>query len=269
MKLFAISDLHLDHRINNDALRAIPDHSDDWLVIGGDVCSGYEDFRYALAVLSARFSRLIWVPGNHELWSRIGNITERGEEKYQKLIGICREFGVLTPEDPYPLWEGEGGTHYLVPLFLLYDYSFRPDHVSRDQAVAWANEAGIMCTDEYLLDPWPHASRIAWCHERCARAEEWIGQLPERIPKVLINHFPLRRDLARLWRIPRFSIWCGTRITESWHLRYNASVVISGHLHIRGTKYRDGIRFEEVSLGYPRDWNQRYGVEHYLRRVFP
>jgi hypothetical protein len=55
--------------------------------------------------------------------------------------------------------------------------------------------------------------------------------------------------------MPRFSIWCGTRRTEDWHLRFNAAVVASGHLHIRSTSYRDGVRFEEVSLGYPRQWS--------------
>ena len=73
----------------------------------------------------------------------------------------------------------------------------------------------------------------------------------------MINHFPLRQDLAVLPRIPRFSIWCGTRRTEDWHLRFRAEAVIYGHLHIRGTHLRDGVRFEEVSLGYPQNWDQR------------
>jgi hypothetical protein len=46
--------------------------------------------------------------------------------------------------------------------------------------------------------------------------------------------------------------WCGTRRTDDWHLRFNAGVVVSGHMHVRSTKYRDGVRFEEVSFGYPR-----------------
>lgn len=73
-------------------------------------------------------------------------------------------------------------------------------------------------------------------------------------PTVLINHFPLRKDLAWLPRIPQFVIWCGTERTSDWHRRFNARVVVSGHLHIRSTTHRDGVRFEEVSLGYPRQW---------------
>ena len=74
----------------------------------------------------------------------------------------------------------------------------------------------------------------------------------------------------RLPRIPRFSIWCGTRLTENWHLRYRAEVVIYGHLHIRGSYRRDGVRFEEVSLGYPREWRRRSEVPPFpLSLIWP
>jgi hypothetical protein len=33
----------------------------------------------------------------------------RGEAKYMECVEIAREYGILTPEDDYVLWEGEGG----------------------------------------------------------------------------------------------------------------------------------------------------------------
>jgi hypothetical protein len=89
------------------------------------------------------------------------------------------------------------------------------------------------------------------------------------IPTVLINHFPLREDLSHLPRIPRFSLWCGTRRTEDWHLRFNATVVVSGHLHIRSTSHRDGVRFEEVSLGYPKQWINSTTLDRCVRQILP
>jgi len=74
---------------------------------------------------------------------------------------------------------------------------------------------------------------------------------------------------VHLPRIPRFAIWCGTRATEDWHIRYRARVVVSGHLHFRTTDWRDGVRFEEVSLGYPRHWRSQRSMEDYLRPVLP
>ena len=270
MKLYAISDLHLDYPVNRDALDSIPPFPEDWLILGGDICTTFDDLRFALNLLTRRFAQVLWVPGNHDLWTGIAGVRERGEEKYMKLVSVCRDFDVMTPEDPYPLWQGEGGLHYLVPLFLLYDYSFRPDHVPREKAVQWAEESGVVCTDEHLLDPAPHTSRTAWCCARCEYSEKRIREtFHGDVPLILINHFPLRADLVRLVRIPRFSIWCGTHRTESWHLQFKASVVISGHLHIRSTTYRDGVRFEEVSLGYPRSWDQRFGIHNYLRQILP
>ena len=57
--------------------------------------------------------------------------------------------------------------------------------------------------------------------------------------------------------IPRFAMWCGTAKTDDWHLRYCAKVVVYGHLHLPRTFYEDGVAFEEVSLGYPRERARR------------
>jgi hypothetical protein len=56
---------------------------------------------------------------------------------------------------------------------------------------------------------------------------------------------------------------------RGWHLRYRAQVVVSGHLHIRSTRRIDGVRFEEVSLGYPRQRAPHRELEHYLREILP
>ena len=122
MKLYAISDLHLGHEINRQALAAIPSYPEDWLILAGDMGETTAHLRYALSILSRRFAQLLWVPGNHDLWtlpsSSAEDATLRGEEKYQRLVSICRDYGVLTPEDPYVLWPGEGTPALLAPLFL-------------------------------------------------------------------------------------------------------------------------------------------------------
>jgi len=69
--------------------------------------------------------------------------------------------------------------------------------------------------------------------------------------------------------VPRFSIWCGTTRTEDWAQRFRARAVVNGHLHLRTTLYRHGVRYDEVSLGYPRDWHVDRGIEWYLREILP
>lgn len=268
MRLLAISDLHLGHARNREALAALPAFPDDWLIVAGDVGENLTQLAYAWGLLTARFAKVIWTPGNHELWSRPDESpTMRGTVRYGAFVHLCREFGVITPEDPYPVWPASTVPTTIAPTFLLYDYSFRPADVDRARAVDWAREHDILCGDELLLHPDPYPTRDAWCEARCAITEARLAEVPAHHDVVLVNHFPLRYDLAHLPRIPRFSIWCGTTRTEEWHRRFRATVVVSGHLHIRSTQYRDGVRFEEVSLGYPAQWDRSRGIASYFRRI--
>lgn len=269
MKLYALADLHLRYDVTRRALEALRPHPEDWLILAGDVGESEEHLRFALALLSRRFARLFWVPGNHDLWTVPPHGPLRGEAKYRQLVAICRDYGVLTPEDPFAVWPGPGPRCGIALLFVLYDYSFRPDAIAAEDAIAWAAEDNLLCSDEVLLHSDPYPSKADWCAARVILSEARLAEAARQGPLVLVNHFPLRRDLAVLPRIPRFTIWCGTRKTEDWHRRFGAEAVVYGHLHIRGTHFRDGVRCEEVSLGYPQNWDPRRGIEPYLRQVLP
>ena len=112
-----------------------------------------------------RFAQVIWAPGNHELWTpREDPVQLRGDGRYRHLVQVCRTSGVVTPEDPYLVWEPDGEPVLMAPLFVLYDYTFRPaGAATKEQALARAYEAGVVCTDEMLLHPDPYPSRQAWC----------------------------------------------------------------------------------------------------------
>jgi hypothetical protein len=269
VKLLAISDLHLGHRINREALAELPSFPDDWLIVAGDVGERPSHLEHALEILTSRFARVIWTPGNHDLWCP-ADATDRtrGQARYDELVAICRRFHVLTPEDPFAAWPPEPDT-VIVPMFLLFDYTFHPADVAPADALRWARDDGIVSGDELMLDAsgWP--SRTAWCHARCDETEARLDALPASTRTILVNHWPLRYDLARPPRIPRFSLWCGTTRTEDWGRRFRARGVISGHLHMRTTLWRHGVRYDEVSLGYPRDWQRPRGIAWYLRPVLP
>lgn len=269
MKLYAISDLHLSHRVNREALPTLGHYPDDWLILAGDVGEKVEYLRSAVEILTSRFARVFWTPGNHDLWhTATSTERSRGQDRYDALVAICRQHGVVTPEDPYTLWPPEPDT-FIAPLFLLYDYTFHPPEVLTAEALAWARAAGVVCGDERWLDPSPWSSRAAWCQARLEATEPRLEALPAGSRTVLAGHWPLRYDLAVPPRVPRFSIWCGTRRTEDWPVRFGARVVVSGHLHLRTTLWRHGVRFEEVSLGYPRDWKSERGIDYYVREILP
>ncbi|WNV84146.1 metallophosphoesterase [Umezawaea sp. Da 62-37] len=259
-RLLATSDLHVTYQENRDFVAAIqPPSADDWLIVAGDVGEKFQDIEWALGLLRQRFANVIWSPGNHELWTTKDDAVQtRGEVRYKQLVEMCRSIGVLTPEDPYPVFEGSGGPVVVAPLFTLYDYTFRPEG-THDQvsALAKAHEVGVVCTDEYFLFPDPYPSREAWCDARIVETERRLSEVDPALRTVLINHYPLVRDPTRVLRYPEFALWCGTERTADWHTRFNCVEMVYGHLHIPRTTRHDGIRFDEVSLGYPREWKPR------------
>lgn len=267
-RLLAISDLHVRHKANRAAVESTSPHPDDWLIIAGDVCEKSSDLEWVLDTLGPRFQQLLWVPGNHELWTP-RKAAQRGVAKYDELVQICRAHGVATPEDPWLVWPHGDQPLVIALLFLLYDYSFAPPGMDVPEAIRWAGEAGIVCMDEIRLSPAPYPTRQAWCAARIAEAEKRLATEHPGTPRVLVNHWPLRQDLVRIPMVPRFLPWCGTAQTEDWHTRFDAEVVVSGHLHVRATDWRDGVRFEEVSLGYPRHWNPEDSFDDLLREVLP
>lgn len=270
--LLAISDLHIAYEENREIVRGLRPRADgDWLLVAGDVAEQVADVEWALGLLRERFARVIWAPGNHELWTpREDPVQLRGEQRYHHLVEVCRGLGVDTPEDEYPVWPGPGGPALIAPLFILYDYTFRPEGANtKEEALAIAYETGVVCTDEALLYPDPYPTRDAWCRQRLAVTERRLREIPADLPVVLVNHYPLVRDPTRILRYPEFAQWCGTEQTADWHVRFNATTVVYGHLHIPRTTWYDGVRFEEVSVGYPREWRHRPVPPGQLRQILP
>jgi len=286
-RLLAISDLHIgypENRAYADALS--PGDPGDWLIVAGDVGEVFADVGFVLASLASRFAKVIWTPGNHELWTLPSDqVTLRGADRYEALVKVCRRFGVVTPEDEFPVWDAPGGPVTVAPLFTLYDYSFRADGTTaagpvaenagaadpvaavpaagdaavsddgRSVALAAALRAGITPADEGQLHADPYPSVAAWCRDRVETTGGRLAAVDG--PVVLVSHWPLLRGPVGALRHREFAPWCGTTLTAQWHTRHQVLAAVYGHLHIPRTTHHDGVRFEEVSVGYPREWRRR------------
>ena len=247
--LWAVSDLHAAVKANTPQIDAIaPKDPSDWLIVAGDVAERHDLIVRTMAKLVQRFDTVIWVPGNHELFSRSAD-RHRGRDKYTALVQSMREMGVITPEDPYPVFGGVT----VCPLFTLYDYSFRGPGMSVEDAVEAARKRNIMMTDEFAIAPFVDVR--AWCWDRLAYTTKRLSRISG--PTILINHWPLVQEPTLKMRWSEIALWCGTRHTRSWPQRYNAQAVVYGHLHMPGVMQVDGIKHIEVSLGYPREWEPR------------
>lgn len=270
-ELLAVGDLHLEHAENRELVAGLrPGSDEDWLIVCGDVADLPANLEWALGTLRERFSTVIWVPGNHELLSPTEDVGGlRGEARYRHLVELCRRLDVRTPEDPYPVWNEAADPVQVVPMFLLYDYSFgRNVGATKRESLRRAYDAGVVCVDEFLLHPDPYPSREAWCEARVEETERRLVAEDRGLPRVLVNHFPLVVQPTRVLRHPEFAQWCGTVRTADWHRRFGARVVVYGHLHIPRTTRYDDVRFEEVSMGYPRE--RKYRARRFQpRRILP
>ena len=268
--LLAVSDLHVSYPENRTIVDRIrPSSADDWLIVAGDVGEMFADIERTLRSLRERFRTVVWAPGNHELWSHSADPVQlRGDARYRALVRMCRDNGVHCPEDEYPIWPGEDGPVVVAPLFLLYDYSFLvPGVSSKAESLRRAYDAGVVCTDEMLLHSDPYPSREQWCWARVAETERRLASIDQATPTVLVSHWPLVRQPTDVLWYPEFAQWCGTDRTADWHTRFRAVAAVYGHLHIPRTTHYDGVRFEEVSLGYPREWGRRPGEPDPVRLV--
>ena len=247
--LWAVADLHAAVRANRQRVAEIvPRNPDDWLLVAGDVAERTELIATILSELRSRFAQVIWVPGNHELFCRSAD-THVGRAKYDQLVQMCREIDVLTPEDSFPVF----GDTTIVPLFTLYDYSFRPAGMSVDAALDAAAQKNVMMTDEIAIAPFTDIR--AWCWDRLTYSITRLSRVTG--PTVLVNHWPLVQEPTLRMALPEIALWCGTRHTRHWPRRYNAKAVVYGHLHIPSEFELDGVVHYEASLGYPREWTRR------------
>jgi predicted MPP superfamily phosphohydrolase len=111
MRIVATSDLHLDQKENLAALKASlarrPPSGKDCLILAGDICETEAQLEEVLGLLRAHYQEIVWLPGNHELWIRPSqkeqylSVGKGSEEKYFRLVNICRRFLVHTPEDAF------------------------------------------------------------------------------------------------------------------------------------------------------------------------
>jgi 3',5'-cyclic AMP phosphodiesterase CpdA len=270
--LFAVSDLHISFAANwrvVDELR--PESGEDWLIVAGDVGETFGDIEKVLRLLRLRYAKVVWTPGNHELWTNDQDPVQlRGNARYKALVQMCQNNDILTPEDEFAVWPGPTGPLTIAPVFQLYDRSWlAPGTSTKKESLEYAYRTGVVCADEIMLHPDPYPDRESWCDARLRESERRLSALGADTKTVLVSHWPLIRQPTDALRFPEFAQWCGTSRTADWHTRFRAEVAVYGHLHIPRTSHYDGVRFEEVSLGYPSEWSKRTRPPEAPRRVLP
>jgi len=140
-KVYAISDVHFDHKCNEEWAHRIDDFKfqEDVLIVAGNMCDTSNALRRGLTTLKSKFRRVFYVPGNHELWIHPSESTKFADS-FAKLVGlleICDEVNI----DVFPAAVCQDV--FVVPMFSWYTSEFDsadpfPDPSSKvDQHCRW------------------------------------------------------------------------------------------------------------------------------------
>ena len=240
MKVFAISDIHVDYMENLDWLNNLSkfDFKNDILMVGGDVTDNITLFERAMTELRSRFNEVLFVPGNHDLWV-LRNPIKDSLRKFELLKTITQNCGIRM--EPFCF-----NSILIVPLFGWYDYSFGQP----------TNETYEVWMDHNTCK-WPNN----WQEDRITN--HFISMNEPRLKihnrdqltKIIsFSHFLPRIDLLPFY-IPLSKRYLnpvlGTSLLEKQIRDLNSDIHVYGHSHVNMEIRKEQTLYINNAFGYP------------------
>src|SRR5262249_37751822 len=237
MRVFALSDIHIDYDVNAKWIAdlSIAEYQDDVLILAGDVSDTLRLLEWCLGALAKRFKKVLFVPGNHELWV----IREtRAKNSLQKFDDVCT--AVESRGASMQAFRGAGVS--IVPLLTWYDYSF--GEPSEELKSIWM---------DYRACRWPSgftekdiaAYFTAFNDKQVSRASDKVITYSHFLPRIDLMPGFIPRPSRLLYPI------LGSTQLEGHLRRLNASIHVYGHSHVNRNVTIDGVAYINNAFGYP------------------
>lgn len=237
MRLFAISDLHIDYPRNYDWVAHLShgDYVDDAIIIAGDISNSTSLVEQCFEQFSRKFSQVFYVPGNHDLWADKSN-SMNSLDKFWRLREIAKLYGVHV--DRYKLGDTE-----IIPLLSWYDFSF--GNPNDDLMRCWMdfhhckwskNMKGIDDVANFFFDLNRDLSA------------------PQARITVSFSHFLPRIDLMPSYiPIEHQLVYpvLGSLVLDKQIRALGSSIHIYGHSHVNRDVHIGGVRYVNNAFGYP------------------
>lgn len=237
MRIFALSDIHVDYDGNAkwvENLSAV-EYLDDVLILAGDVTDKPPLFEWCLGAFAKRFRKVVFVPGNHDLW-----VIRDGREKnsLQKFAEVCAM--VESCGATMQTYRERGVAIH--PLLGWYDYSF--GEPSDELKAMWM---------DFRACRWPdalNANEVSLHFDALNRASSSAHD--ETV--ITCSHFLPRID-AMPWYISGanrllYPVLGSTRL-ETRLRTLNPSIHVYGHSHVNRNVRIDGVTYINNAFGYP------------------
>jgi predicted phosphodiesterase len=239
MRVLALSDIHVDYDANARWVGNLSkdDYRDDLLILAGDVSHKPARLAWCLEQLAARVGRLLFVPGNHDLWV-LGEPEERTSlQKFREVVDIAERSGASM--QPYL-----SDALVVAPLLGWYDYSFGEP-----------GEELLQLWMDYRACRWPDGFGPA----EVARHFTGLNRsfVPPPAARVItFSHFMPRIDLLPARVSARHRVLdpiLGSTAIEDQLRRLRPAIHVYGHSHINRSVEIDGVRYINNAFGYPRE----------------
>jgi predicted phosphodiesterase len=238
MRVFALSDVHVDYEANVRWVAGLSDvdYLDDVLILAGDVSDSLVKLELTLKSLVAKFRKVLFVPGNHELWVIRDENSATSLEKFRQVCRVVEQSGASMQT-----FASEGVV--IVPLLSWYDYSFGlPGDELRD---TWM---------DYRACRWPSDLGM----EAVARLFERANRLPNTRAETVISfsHFLPRIDVMPAYvSAPNRRLYpvLGSAKLDQQVRAVRAKIHVYGHSHVNQCVQIDGVTYVNNAFGYPRE----------------
>lgn len=237
MRVFALSDIHVDYDTNArwvDGL-SMRDFRHDVLILAGDVTDTLSLLARYLGELSKRFAKVLFVPGNHDLWVIREDAHRNSFQKFDDVVAVAEANGASM--QPF-----RGAGVSIIPLLGWYDYSF--GEPTAELRSMWM---------DYIACRWPQGYTDRDVAAHFASLND--GHAVSAGDKVItFSHFLPRIDLMPAF-IPGMSrrlypILGSARLDDQLR-RLNASIHVYGHSHVNRNVTIDGVSYINNAFGYP------------------
>jgi predicted phosphodiesterase len=237
MRVFAVSDIHVDYDVNARwvADLSLEDYQDDVLILAGDVSDTRRLLEWSLGALAKRFRKVLFVPGNHDLWVIREDRGKSSLEKFDDVCAVVESAGASM--EPFH----DRGVS-IVPLLTWYDYSF--GEPSEELRSIWMDFRACVWPEGYTdRDVTAHFAALNGRHEHVP-AEKMITY----------SHFLPRIDL-----MPRYIPGSGQVLypvlgsasLDAAVRRLHANIHVYGHSHVNRVVKIDGVTYINNAFGYP------------------
>jgi predicted phosphodiesterase len=239
VRVFALSDIHIDYDVNAKWIASLStaEYKDDVLILAGDVTDARRLLDWCLSSLAKRFKKVLFAPGNHDLWVIREDREKNSLQKFDDVCAIVESSGASMQAF------SERGVS-IIPLLAWYDYSF--GEPCEELRSIWM---------DYRACRWPSGftEKDAAAHF-AAFNDKQVGVAGDTV--ITYSHFLPRIDLMP-WFIPSANKLLypilGSSQLESQLRRLNASIHVYGHSHVNRNVEIDGVSYVNNAFGYPRE----------------